>query len=133
MKKTYDQVREEKIKKIKGFLFNFVIREDDVDRMPFKSILHYILNSFKLGLVSKKDYRHLYDYFRSLKRKREKLLEEKRISEEFLTLLYKKLQNDEITYEYARKVLNLVKPYLGNAKYKEWRKILSNLNKDESN
>jgi hypothetical protein len=132
MKKTYDQIREEKIKKLKGFLFSLVVNKDNVDRMPFRSIISYAINTFKLGLISKKDYNHLYRYFYRLKTKRKKLVEEKRISEEFLILLYKKLQNDEITHEYVRKVLNLVKPYLGNARYKEWEKIISNLKKNES-
>jgi hypothetical protein len=131
MKKTYDQVRDEKIRKIKGFLFNFVISNEKADRMPFQSVLIYILNSFKLGFVSRKDYRMLYGYFYRLKKKRRKLVEEKRISEEFLTLVYKKLQSREITYEYARKVLDLVKPYLGNTKYNEWNKVFSNLNNDD--
>ena len=133
MRKTYDQVRDEKIRKIKGFIFNFVVSKEEhtVMNIPFKSLLTYILNSFKLGLVSKKDYKLLYKYFYKLKKKRSKLIEEKRISEEFLTLIYKKLQNNEITYGYAKKVLDLTKPYIGNARYNEWMKIFSNLNEDD--
>ncbi len=130
MRKTADQVRDEKIRKIKGFLFHLVVNKD-VERMPFKSILTYILNSFKLGFVGKKDYMHLYRYFYKLKKKRGKLVEEKRISEEILLLLYKKLQNNEITYSYARKMLDLAKPYIGSKKYAEYIKVFSALSDDK--
>ena len=132
MKKTYDQVRDEKIKKIKRFLFYVVVNNDKVDRMPFRSVLSYVLNTFKLGLVSKKDYAYLYRYFYKLRKKRRKLIEEKRMSEDILLLLHKKLQNDEISYGYAKKVLDLVRPYLSSAKYSEWNKVFSALKNDDN-
>lgn len=116
MRKTYDQVREEKIKKLKNYLFTLVIYKDNIERMPFRSIISFAINTFKLGPVGKEDYKHLYRYFYRLKRKRKMLVEEKRISEEFLILVYKKLQGNEITFEYARKVLEFVKPYITNDK-----------------
>jgi hypothetical protein len=127
MKKTYDQVIEEKVKKLKGYLFNTVVNRDNIERMPFNSVLKYGIETFKLGYVGRKDYNRLYRYFTKLKKKRDKLVEERRISEEFLITVYKKLQNKEITYEYARKILDIAKPYIGSTKYSEWKKIFLSL------
>lgn len=131
MRRTADQIRQDKIKKIKRSLFSLVIRDDRVERMTFETILTNIINSFNLGRVSKEDYNFLYRYFYKLKKNRKKLVEERRISEEVITLLYKKLQNDEITYDYAKEMLNLLKPYFTNAEYREWNKIFSALRRHD--
>lgn len=131
-KKTAKEVREEKIRKIKGFIFNFMIREDDdkVQNMPFRKLLDYAIDTFKLGTVSRSDYDRLWEYYHKIKKNRNKHLEEKRFAEETLLQLYRKVQAGEITADFARQFLEIVKQYLGKDKYREWRRIFVSFKKN---
>jgi len=128
-RKTAKDVREEKIRKIKGFIFNFVIREDDerVESLPFRKLLDYAIDTFKLGTVSKSDYDRLREYYSKTKKNRSKYIEEKRFAEDTLVQLYKKVQSEEITADFARQMLEVFKQHLGREKYREWRRIFVSL------
>jgi hypothetical protein len=132
-KKTAKDVREEKIRKIKGFIFNFILRENEerVQNLPFRKLLDYAIDTFKLGTVSRSDYDRLWEYYHKIKKNRNKHLEEKRLAEEILLQLYRKVQTGEITADFARQFLETVKQYLGRDKYREWRRIFVSFKKSQ--